>query len=358
MEENQLGDWRSYLNFGIFYYSVYESNTVLYQYQVVNTLIEGNRPYGQAIASKYCRNIVAISGDRAFDFMNKSEEEIIGRINNTGIMNLELAANTLGRLLQSDHIEMGKDARKGLLAVWASGDLFRFLARALTAAVGCPTAQLQKLTLEMKEDILAYRDKRDKTERQTEPSQPVARHAIHAYYEAYELDYEKDRDDFMEKYLRPKGMIEGTMLSYEEILKCTDLFRRANRTFVIDFFGSLPGLSDVVLHRIAGNQCMQILLMGQMRTEKERRALRPALIQYVQQGLTDNGFMHLTYSLDQELNEGEYRLRIIFSVKAVSDEDESRMEDILKPRPASLMPRRAFEGRVPDFLLPNKSLKP
>ena len=62
-----MSAWTSPFNFGIFYTAVYEKNTNQYQYNVVNILFQGEYEYGQDMASKYCRNQIAISGDRVLN---------------------------------------------------------------------------------------------------------------------------------------------------------------------------------------------------------------------------------------------------------------------------------------------------
>ena len=156
--------WTSPFNFGIFYTAVYVKNTNQYQYNVVNILFQGEHVYGQDMASKYCRNQIAISGDRVFEYSNLSDEQVMERINGSGITDMGVAVRTLVALLNSEYIEMDGAERNAMLTCAAQEEGLRFLTKMLRVALGCPKARLKKLTREMKSDILACRERADKKE--------------------------------------------------------------------------------------------------------------------------------------------------------------------------------------------------
>ena len=384
-----MSAWTSPFSFGIFYTAVYEKNTNQYQYNVVNILFQGEYVYGQDMASKYCRNQVAISGDRVFEYSNLSDEQVMARINGSGITDMGAAVRTLVALLNSAYIEMGDAERNGLLTCAEKEEAQRFLTTMLRVALSCPKARLKKLTREMKNDILACRARVD--EKETEktpvgiPDGTPAKEALEgrpelqssadmkndaenagnataqplfdfttplSAYAVTKLDYQKDRER-MKRYLEiPEGLTAKRKLDQEDIDVMLDLARRSGATYMIEFRGTANGLADLLAHRIEQHNCTQIALVGVMKSELSLREIRRCLGNVAYHELAEDGRMCLAYAYDKGMNSGEFIFRILYSLAAETEKDK-RKEQIARNEVSSILkPWDDFAGRVPRFLSP------
>ena len=384
-----MSAWTSPFNFGIFYTAVYEKNTNQYQYNVVNILFQGEYEYGQDMASKYCRNQIAISGDRVFEYSNLSDEQVMERIHGSGITDMGVAVRTLVALLNSEYIEMDGAERNAMLTCAAQEEGPRFLAKMLRVALGCPKARLKKLTREMKSDILACRERAD--EKETEETRaaisegaprkealedkPEPRSSAHmkneaknagnatvqpffnisaplSAYSVTKVDYQKDRERMKRCLVLPDGLTAKRKLDQDEIDATLDLARRSAATYMIEFRGTTNGLADVLAHRIRQQNCTQIALVGVMKSELSLREIRRCLGNVSYYFLTDDGRMCLAYAFDKGMARGEYLFRILYSL-AAETEEEKRTEQIARNEVGSILkPWDHFAGRVPRFLSP------
>ena len=351
--------WTSPFNFGIFYTAVYVKNTNQYQYNVVNILFQGEHVYGQDMASKYCRNQIAISGDRVFEYSNLSDEQVMERINGSGITDIGAAVRTLVALLKSAYLEMGDAERNELLTCAEQEEAPKFLAKMLRVALGCPKARLIKLTREMKSDILACRENAvDYTAEegpsavpdtvadcveQDERKEPDAaktdgaaewQSAFHfsaplSAYTVTKLDYQRDRERIKRCLELPEGLVGKRKLDQDEIDATLDLARRSAATYMIELRGTSNGLADLLAHRIRQHNCTQIALVGVMKSELSLRGIRRCLGNVAYHDLTEGGRMCLAYAYDKGMASGEYIFRILYSL-AAETEEEKRTEQIAR----------------------------
>ena len=184
-------------------------------------------------------------------------------------------------------------------------------------------------------------------------SQYSAASVTFASYDFRELEYERDRHEYRSCMIRIEGDMLETALSDEEIRQSTDLFRRADRTFFVDFTGTPAGLADVLLHRVSPQQCLQLVVISSMKSKKEFSKLRHMLADIVRFALADDGKMFFANSLDPQLPTGIYNIRVIYSICQVSEDEKLRLDlALFPPKSGSLTPSRKYRGRVPDFLLP------
>ena len=386
-----MNAWTSPFNFGIFYTAVYEKNTNQYQYNVVNILFQGEHVYGQDMASKYCRNQIAISGDRVFEYSNLSDEQVMERIHGSGITDMGVAVRTLVALLNSEYIEMDGAERNAMLTCAGQEEGPRFLAKMLRVALGCPKARLKKLTREMKSDILACRESTGQiiAENKNEEAPKAPTKAVDlgerkeadaaemngvvvasktgntekvqnafdfttplSAYSVTKLDYQRDRERMKRCLELPSGLTAKRKLDQDEIDATLDLARRTAATYMIEFRGTANGLADLLAHRIRQQNCTQIALVGMMKSELSLREIRRCLGNVAYHDLTDDGRMCLAYAYDKSMASGEYMFRIVYSL-AAETEEEKRTEQIARNEVGSILKLwDRFVGRVPRFLSP------
>ena len=383
-----MSAWNSPFNFGIFYTAVYEKNTNQYQYNVVNILFQSEHMYGQDMASKYCRNQVAISGDRVYEFTHLSDEQVMERINGSGITDMGVAMRTLIALLNSEFIVMDSAERNNLLTYAGQVDPPCFLTKMLRVALSCPKARLKKLTKEMKSDILACREHsegkagettREKVEGilprellmeklETQSSSDAKNEPVNAEntaaqlsylfsatlsaYAVTKLDYQRDRERMKRCLEMPEGLAARRILEQDDIDAVLDLARKSAATYLIEFQGTSNGLADLLVHRIGLHNCTQIALVGVMKSELSLRGIRRCLGNVACHKLTDEGRMCLAYAYDKAMNRGEYVFRILYSLFAVTEED-THTEQIARNEVGSILkPWERYAGRVPQFLSP------
>jgi len=371
-----------------------KDNADVKEYTVANGIvtgyINGNRPISDALTSRY---------------LSMSREEQINHIRMVGLQQPLLAANALVHLLNSGLIDMDPNDIERYLGLSNSESTEAFLADMLTLAIKHRVKQpLSKATREMlvrirdnlnaddntstgeapeeaavwedaalpedtalPEDAALPEPSEDRTyvpelpsyvrnhesESARHDSQHSASSVTFASYDFRELEYERDRLEYRSCMIRIEGDVLETALSDEEIRQSTDLFRRADRTFFVDFTGTPAGLADVLLHRVSPQQCLQLVVISNMKSRKEFSKLRHMLADIVRFALADDGKMFFANSFDPQLPSGIYNIRVIYSIRQVSENEKLRLDlALFPPRSGSLTPSRKYRGRVPDFLLP------
>ena len=355
---------------------------------IVTGYINGNRPISEALTSRY---------------LGIPREEQINHIRMVELQQPRLAANALVYLFKNGLIDMDPNDIERYLDLSNSEPAEEFLADMLTLAIKHRGKQpLSKATREM---LVRIRDNLNAnenapmadssedevlpgasalTEETTVPedaalpeasedkpyvpelpsfmrnyesaghdSQYSATSVTFASYDFRELEYERDRLEYRSCMIRIEGDMLETALSEEEIRQSTDLFRRAERTFFVDFTGTPAGLADVLLHRVSPQQCLQLVVISSMKSRKEFSKLRHMLADIVRFALADDGKMFFANSLDPQLPTGIYNIRVIYSIRQVSEDEKLRLDlALFPPKSGSLTPSRKYRGRVPDFLLP------
>ena len=365
-------DWKMPFSFAIFYRAVYQGNSQLNQYEIISILINGERlntqtntlrnAAGADMANHYVSGRKPISKIRVSALDALDEQEVRTRIASSGIYNAEMGVRCIANLLRKDHITISDSDRARLFSL--ENDPLSFLTDAFMLSVHCPVEQLRVLIKDIIADIIDCRalvlqgNAPAVAVTNAVPATPVPATvvpapsaAIRASYTLRELDYEKDREEYRTGLIRLDAGIGGRTLSDEEVRASTDLFRRADRTFVMDFSGTLSGLADLFLHRVSPGQCMQIVLICRVNTEKEIMAMRRTLENVIHFALAEDGVMFMAWSPDENVPSGQYNARLVYSVRNISKEEQSRLEIGTNPAPNPLMPRKRFQGRVPDFLL-------
>jgi len=369
-----------------------KDNADVREYTVANGIvtgyINGNRPISEALTSRY---------------LGIPREEQINHIRMVELQQPRLAANALVYLFKNGLIDMDPNDIERYLDLSNSEPAEEFLADMLTLAIKHRGKQpLSKATREM---LVRIRDNLNAnenapmadssedevlpgasalTEETTVPedaalpeasedkpyvpelpsfmrnyesaghdSQYSATSVTFASYDFRELEYERDRLEYCSCMIRIEGDMLETALSEEEIRQSTDIFRRAERTFFVDFTGTPAGLADVLLHRVSPQQCLQLVVISGMKSKKEFSKLRHMLADIVRFALADDGKMFFANSLDPQLPTGIYNIRVIYSIRQVSEDEKLRLDlALFPPKSGSLTPSRKYRGRVPDFLLP------
>ena len=339
---------------------------------IVTGYINGNRPISEALTSRY---------------LSMPRKEQINHIRMVGLQQPLLAANALVYLLNSGLIDMDPSDTGRYLDLFNTEPTEEFLSDMLTLAIKHRVRQpLSKATRTMlahireslnadenasrghlsedtslpdePEDIpyvpeLPSYMRNHESESARHDSQHSASSVTFASYDFRELEYERDRLEYRSCMIRIEGDVLETALSDEEIRQSTDLFRRADRTFFVDFTGTPAGLADVLLHRVSPQQCLQLVVISNMKSRKEFSKLRHMLTDIVRFALADDGKMFFANSFDTELPSGIYNIRVIYSIRQVSEDEKLRLDlALFPPRSGSLTPSRKYRGRVPDFLLP------
>ena len=357
---------------------------------IVTGYINGNRPISEALTSRY---------------LSMPRDEQINHIRMVGLQQPRLAANALIHLLKSGLIDMDSSDIERYLELANAESTEAFLSDMLTLAIKHRVKQpLSKATREMlvrirdnlnaddntstgeapeeasvREDAAFHEDtalpddsmppeasedrpyvpelpsfmRNIESESVGHDSQYSAASVTFASYDFRELEYERDRLEYRSGMIKvEKGVLE-TVLSDEEVRQSTDLFRRADRTFFIDFTGTPAGLADVLLHRVSPQQCLQLVVISSMKSKKEFSKLRHMLADIVRFALADDGKMFFANSFDRQLPNGIYNIRVIYSIRQVSEDEKLRLDlALFPPKSGSLTPSRKYRGRVPDFLLP------
>ena len=366
-----MSKWRSPMSFGIFYTAVYEKNAVLYQYKIVNILLEGGREYGQALASKYCRNNIAVSGDKVYEIVRMTQAELEQKVELTGINDPGLAARTLLALLRSDHILMDENQRQSLIAFATSASPICFIARMLPVAVSCNKEKLVRITDELKDDILALRDSSDEvflarndvslndseneslksTQSISEPevlaNEKAKNVPSYASYDVRELSYPDDTEtDFIELLNECEG---EKPIPLKDKRRCADSYKRSALTCVISYTASVRGLADILIHRFQEKQCSQIILTAAMRSESEYADLKKYLSSCVDHVLSNDGLFIFVCIYEPSMPEGQYSGRVITSLLSAYPEKQ-RMNLVMNE---GVLPDRAISpngNRTPDSL--------
>ena len=334
---------------------------------IVTGYINGSRPISEILTSRYLR---------------LSREEQIDHIRKVGLQQPRLAANALVQLFKSGMIDMDPDDIQRYLELSNTESTEEFLSDMLTLAIKhrvkqplSPsvramlkaireglTANAETASVEVPTETIPQDTEEDTPE--SEPPEDAQRQetespysfadASFASYAFRELEYDRDRPEYRSSMIRIDGDVLETALSEDEIRQSTDLFRRADRTFFVDFTGTPAGLADVLLHRVSPQQCLQLVIISSMNSRKDFSKLRHMLAEIVRFSLADDGKMFFANSYDPRLPSGVYNIRVIYSIRQVSEDEKLRLDlAMYPPKSGSLTPSRKYRDRVPDFLLPH-----
>lgn len=383
-----MSAWACRLSFAIFYYAVYYDNTNGHQYENISILLDGVRLSSlrnappeyrrQDMASRYCRGDKAIAKSKAAELRGLPDRQLVQRISDTSITDVDLAASTMAALLQSDHLTLDNTTRRALLAMPYTEDPRSFLARLLRIAVDCPLNAVVKLSDEMIGDIMACRENgrvnmAGVTRDLHEPSRQntilptasgedsnlhdgaatqVFSDGSFASYAIHQLQYPEDKEALREDYLALHDCTPVSPFSDDEMLECAERIARAEAAFVIEFEGSATDLTEVFLNHVSVEQCSLMAFVAVMRSEAEYRALRQPLTGCVRFGLEEHGKMFLAHGLNNNMPVRRYRFKLVYALTHVSEEQKKRWALIREPGLYPLIQRKRYEGNVPDFLLP------
>lgn len=178
---------------------------------------------------------------------------------------------------------------------------------------------------------------------------------IHSSYTLHELFYDKDREAYRSNYIRLqeiRGGRVGYALTDQEVRASTDLFRRSKKNYLIDFSGTLAGLTDTILRHTEQKQCLQVVLICFVNSDRDISRMKKALTNVVKYALTDEGNLFLSWGCNDSIASGEYVARVIISIQEPSGEELYVSKVVRKLPIQHLSPAKDYEGRVPDFLLP------
>ena len=162
-----MADWQLQLSYAVFYRAVYYENTNYHQYENTNILMNGVRlnvapgapkdAVDQAKASRLCQGIRPIAKAKASELGGLPDSELVRRVQETSIIDIDMAAHCLVTLLTSGHINMDDTHRRELLAIPYKENAARFLAAVFRLAAACPGTLLKPLTPGIQADIEACR---------------------------------------------------------------------------------------------------------------------------------------------------------------------------------------------------------
>ena len=410
-----MSNWKIHYSFAVFYRAVYPDNCHLPQYEIVSILIDGQRlnmnpnaprnANGSDVANHYVTGRRPINRAKVSALDSISEKEIVRRIAATGIFDPLAAVRCLRTLIDEDHLmihEMGLAT-----SALSETDPLKCLAKMFLLSVHCPRGHVSTLTNEMIEDIskcrmpqqdnssllaLSEETRTDTnaavsassviptagTLEATEATGPEIMETSNAFqpdsrtghvtseqpafvypsvFSAYsfrELHYETDRDEYRFQLLRMNMENPVMSLSERSIVHSTDIFRRADRTFIVDFSGTALGLAEMLFHHISSKQCSQLLLIVRMGSEKDMRVLQPVLVEIIEHALAADGYVFLSTGLVGHLSNGIFDIRIVYSVNSISD-NTAKLLNLLDDHPTRehLGNGKLYQNRVPDLLLPD-----
>ena len=359
--------WSIPLSFAVFYRAVYQGNSQLNQYEIVSILINGERlntsvnsprnTSGADMANHYVSGRKPISKAKVSALDALGPDELQARISASGIFNPQAGTRCLVNLLRGNHVIIGEPDRTNLLSL--ENDPLSFLARAFLLSVHCPVEQLQVLSKEVVADIINCRsdDSRESDRKSTKPPETASlpelesSEPIRAAYSLRELNYTSDREDYRNNLIRLPAGSNGRGLTSEEIRASTDLFRRSDKTFLLEFAGTLPGLADVLLHHVSPAQCLQLVFICRVHSEKELIGMRRTLESIVEFALASDGILFISWIPDEAITPGEYRIRTIYSIEGIPEDEQKRLEITSHPANHRRGPKAQYQGHIPDFLL-------
>lgn len=330
-------------------------------------------------------------------------ETVADRIRQCHIKNPQAAANGIMSLIQSADVSFSKQKAERMLDWYRTEDEETFLAKALISSMECeyscddpldqdaiailasyrnpthqPTvpsktektapaeAETESITAAMKadEDMPEQVHIRKQKKSQAPPLDENAPllHGIWAgettsspmsgRYSARVLKYPTDSQELKKKLL----FIEGTKIvrpiDEDDALERARCFRDSEGTFMIEYVGLLPGLSDVLLHRINEKQATQIIILSATNSDVEYIRAKETLKRYIRHCLSDEGVCRVTLAFDARIPKGEYRMRAIFSLKEMTPSQRQAWHIAADSPPSSLTPYKSYKGRVPLDLLP------
>ena len=176
-----MSEWRCAFGFPAFYRAVYTDNSPVFQYEIVGILLEGAAPgalpgrvraaRGSDGFSKFVLGERAIPRNLVREIRRLPEEELIRRLRDTGIEDVDWAARRLEILLRSGRVILRETLLRRVLA--AAADRERFLAQALSAAVACEGKDLRRLSAGEIAEIAAGRAEPGDAEGEPGKREPV-----------------------------------------------------------------------------------------------------------------------------------------------------------------------------------------
>ncbi len=357
-----MNDWVMPFSFAVFYSAVYSGNSSLNQYEDVSILIDGIRlnqdngapknSKGTDMANHYIRGRKAISSKKVSAILSLSEEQVIGRILESGLYDRTLGARCLYNLLKSKHLQIDDSVRARMLAFPFRTEPERFLAQMMLHAIRCPQSEVKVLPKETVQDILAFRqeeipDSGEEFEvveqKDTRPDKPgfsadepeplsitmppwklnddeaVDRMVKRGWtgfatYECMEISYPADRQIFKEQYLAVANCQRAVQLDDDAKRKGADHFRRADATYLINFSGTVEGLADILLHRCANGQCSFVGLAVKMLRDQDYNALQIGISPALDRALAKDGLFLHAYGFDDRLPPGQFTGHLIISL--------------------------------------------
>ncbi len=376
-----MSTWVMPFNFAIYFAAVYTGNSSLSQYEDVSILIDGVRlnqdngapknAKGTDMANHYIRGRKAIGSKKVSAMLALDEEQIIQRITSSGLYDRTIGAQCLIALLKSDHLRIDSSIRERMLSFPYEKAPERFLAQMLLQAIRCPQSEIQPLPKETVQEILEYRQ--DQTliqpvkvsvpkqtqESTAKPPEMVTTDQsdldlsceVSASYSVQEVVYQKERTKLKNEYLVLSDAQPELELSEDERRQIADICRRADVTFKINYSGNLSGFVDVLLHRIKTKSASQIALLVCMRDELHLKPLISRLKDTTPHFLSDEGILSLAYGYDSSLPGNLYKIRIIYSLVGITEEEKVIWSLVTKEGTAKRNALAGYEGRVPKILL-------
>ena len=175
---------------------------------------------------------------------------------------------------------------------------------------------------------------------------------VFSSYSFRELKYNADREEYRNRLLRLNLQRVIEPFSDDDILKSTDIFRRAEKTFVMDFTGTSLGLMEMLLHHISKEQCLQLVFIARAQSENSLPDLYKAIVSIIRFGLSPEGRVFMSTALEPPLSPGLFNIRIVYSIQDVPA-NVSKCLSLLNAQPEHevLSPIPRYRGKVPDFLL-------
>ncbi len=397
-------------SFPIFYSVVFRDNSFLKsQGDIVNILLFGHTLTGShsgeatisvQTSNHYTLGRRPIPDSYRVGLFELPTETVVERIRQCHIKNLQAAANGIVALIQGEDVSFSRQKAESLLDWYRSENEETFIAKGLIASMECEyscdgpldqdaiaifasyrdlthsqpktektapseaeaesATEAMKLVEDTPKQVHAHRQKKSKAPPLDENAPPLhgiwagetASSPMSGRYSARVLKYPEDSPELKRKLL----FIEGTKITRpideDEALERARCFRDSDGTFMIEYVGLLPGLSDVLLHRINEKQATQLIILSATNSDVEYIRAQETLKGYIRHCLSDEGVCRITLAYDARIPEGEYRVRVIFSLKDMTKSQKRVWHIAADSPPSSLTPYKSYKGRVPLDLLP------
>ena len=159
-------NWKSNLNFPVFFYAALKDNTATSQLNAVNILLAGfpftlsdasQKTISSSIVSGYINEAKKISEDTCLSFIRLTQEERISRLTNVGISKTDLAVNALIYLLKSDHLIIDDLTKNRLLQLPYTNEPLLFLSEVLLESVKRNNNNLSRPNEIIKKELISFR---------------------------------------------------------------------------------------------------------------------------------------------------------------------------------------------------------